>query len=147
MTSKAAASLDELRDQIRVAGLRVTASRMAVLRSLHAATTPRTHGEIAAELSPEGWDRATVFRNLTDFAEAGLVRRADLGDHVWRFEIIRGETKHERAEHPHFMCNECGDVVCLPDESVRIAPSRGAPKAMRKKGLEIQVRGRCDRCA
>src|SRR3954469_22681815 len=111
MTSKAA-SLDELRDQIREAGLRVTASRMAVLRSLHGTTTPRTHGEIATELSPEGWDRATVFRNLTDFAEAGLVRRADLGDHVWRFEVIRGETEHERAEHPHFLCNECGDVVC-----------------------------------
>ncbi len=146
MTVKAA-SLDELRDQIHASGLRVTASRVAVLRCLHGTTTPRTHGEIAEELSPEGWDRATVYRILTDYVEAGLVRRADLGDHVWRFEMLRASTKHESGAHPHFMCNECGDVTCLPDESVLIAPARGAPKAMRKKGLEIQVRGRCDRCA
>lgn len=146
MTVKAA-SIDELRDQIRASGLRVTASRVAVLQCLHRNSTPRAHGEIAEELAPEGWDRATVYRILTDFVEAGLVRRADLGDHVWRFEMLRAETKHESGSHPHFLCNECGDVTCLPDESVRIAPARGAPKAMRKKGLEIQVRGRCDRCA
>jgi Fur family ferric uptake transcriptional regulator len=140
-------SLDELRDGIRASGLRVTASRIAVLRSLHRESAPRAHGEIAEELAPEGWDRATVYRILTDFVEAGLVRRADLGDHVWRFERIRVETQHETADHPHFLCNECGDVTCLPDESVRVAPARGAPKALRKKGLEIQIRGVCDRCA
>jgi Fur family transcriptional regulator, ferric uptake regulator len=140
-------SVDELRERVRASGLRVTASRIAVLQSLHRHATPRAHGEIAEELAPEGWDRATVYRILTDFAEAGLVRRADLGDHVWRFELLRAETKHESAAHPHFLCNSCGDVTCLPDESVRVAPARGAPKAMRKKGLEIQVRGVCDRCA
>jgi len=140
-------SLDALREQIRASGLRATASRIAVLRCLHRTTTPRAHGDIAEELAPEGWDRATIFRILTDFVEARMLRRADLGDHVWRFELIRAETNHESADHPHFLCNECGDVTCLSDESVRIAPGRGAPKAMRKKGLEIQVRGRCDRCA
>ena len=146
MTVKAA-SLDELRDQIRASGLRVTASRVVVLQCLHKTATPRSHGEIAEELAPGGWDRATVYRILTDYVEAGLVRRGDLGDHVWRFEVLRSEAKHDSASHPHFMCNECGDVTCLPDESVLLAPTRGAPKAMRKKGLEIQVRGRCDRCA
>jgi Fur family ferric uptake transcriptional regulator len=140
-------SVDELRDQLRASGLRVTASRIAVLRSLHRDAAPRAHGEIAEELAPEGWDRATVYRILTDFVEAGLARRSDLGDHVWRFERIRAETKHETAAHPHFLCNECGHVTCLPDESVRVAPARGAPKALRKKGLEIQLRGVCDRCA
>ncbi len=140
-------SLDDLRDEIRASGLRVTASRIAVLRSLHRDAAPRAHGEIAEDLAPEGWDRATVYRILTDFVGAGLVRRSDLGDHVWRFERIRAETKHETAAHPHFLCNACGDVTCLPDESVRVTPARGAPKAMRKKGLEIQVRGLCDRCA
>ena len=146
MTFKAA-SLDELQDQIRAAGLRVTASRIAVLRALRGTSTPRTHGEIAEELAPAGWDRASVYRVLTDYVEAGLLRRSDLGDHVWRFEMLKPEKKHESAAHPHFLCNECGDVTCLPDESIRVAPARGSPKAMRKKGLEIQVRGVCDRCA
>jgi Fur family transcriptional regulator, ferric uptake regulator len=54
---------------------------------------------------------------------------------------------HGAESHPHFLCNECGDVVCLPDESVKLSPARGAPRALRKKGVEIQIRGRCDRCA
>jgi Fur family ferric uptake transcriptional regulator len=147
MASKAAALLDELRTQLRGAGLRATAPRIAVLRCLVDAKTPQSHAELVERLSPEGWDRATIYRNLTDLAEAGLARRTDLGDHVWRFEVRTEEHGHTEASHPHFLCNECGDVMCLPDESVQLAPARGAPRALRKKGLEIQIRGRCDRCA
>ena len=34
----------------------------------------------------QAWDPATIYRNLTDLSEAGLARRTDVGDHVWRFE-------------------------------------------------------------
>jgi Fur family ferric uptake transcriptional regulator len=151
MASKAAALVDALRARLRDAGLRATAPRIAVLHSLVEATTPQSHGELFDRLSSEGWDRATIYRNLTDLTEASLARRTDLGDHVWRFEAIREGrgrgTGHSEASHPHFLCNECGEVVCLPDESVHLTPQRGAPRALRKKGLEIQIRGRCDRCA
>jgi Fur family ferric uptake transcriptional regulator len=140
-------SLDELRRQIRAAGLRATAPRLAVLRGLIQAATPRSHADLMEQLAPEGWDRATVYRNLTDLTEAALVRRSDLGDHVWRFELRREDGAHAGGQHPHFLCNECGDIVCLPGESVEIKPARGAPHALRKKAVEIQVRGRCDRCA
>ncbi|AUX25864.1 uncharacterized protein SOCEGT47_064170 [Sorangium cellulosum] len=40
----------------------------------------------------------------------------------------------------------CGDVLCLPDESIEIKAARGAPRALRRKGLQIQIKGRCDRC-
>jgi Fur family ferric uptake transcriptional regulator len=146
MASKAAVLLDDLRARIRGAGLRATGPRLAVMRCLIAATTPQSHAELVDRLSPEGWDRATIFRNLTDLTEAGLARRTDLGDHVWRFEVRTEGRGHSEASHPHFLCNECGDVVCLPDESVHLTPRRGAPRALRKKGLEIQIRGRCDRC-
>jgi Fur family ferric uptake transcriptional regulator len=148
MTQEASAtSTDELRSQIRAAGLRATAPRLAVFRSLLGATTPQSHAELVEQLASEGWDRATIYRNLIDLTEAGLVRRTDLGDHVWRFELRTEGKAHAPAEHPHFLCSECGFVVCLPDESVQISPARGAPSALRQKGLEIQIRGRCDRCA
>lgn len=151
MAAKVATLPDDLRAQLRGVGLRATTPRLAVLRSLVEATTPQSHADLVERLSPEGWDRATIYRNLTDLAEAGLARRTDLGDHVWRFEVRRAgrgnEPGHTQASHPHFLCNECGDVVCLPDASVQLTPARGAPRALRKKGLEIQIRGRCNRCA
>lgn len=139
---------DALREEIRAAGLRVTAPRVAVLLHLRAAASPVTHGELADELAPQGWDRATIYRNLTDLTEAGLARRTDLGDHVWRFEAAGTPTSHASEQHPHFVCSECGDVACLPEESVKIEPARGVPRALRRNvGLEIRVTGRCDRCA
>jgi Fur family ferric uptake transcriptional regulator len=105
-----------------------------------------SHAELAAELAPNGWDRATIYRNLIDLTNVGLVRRTDMGDHLWRFELGDQGGAHTASVHPHFMCQACGDVVCLPSESIEIKAARGAPRALRQKGLEIQIKGRCDRC-
>jgi Fur family ferric uptake transcriptional regulator len=139
-------SLDDLRSRIRNVGLRATAPRIAVLRSLLHVATPQSHADMVERLAPEGWDRTTIYRNLTDLTEAGLVRRTDLGDHVWRFELRALHDGRGGADHPHFMCDGCGDILCLPDESVEIKPARGAPRALQRQRVQIQIRGRCDRC-
>lgn len=137
-----------LRAELRTAGLRATGPRTAVLRSLHGAPAPVSHGDVAASLAKEGWDRATVYRNLIDLTDAGILRRTDHGDHTWRFELRSREPLHVETEpHPHFMCDSCGDVTCLPDEAVQVVASRGTPKALRKRKYEVQIKGTCDRCA
>ena len=103
-------------------GLRSTAPRIAVLRRLLVATTPVSHGELVDTLAEEGMDRTTVYRNLVDLTEAGLVQRTDLGDHVWRFELKRGDG--ESVRHPHFTCTDCGAVSCLPEVTVSVKPAR-----------------------
>jgi Fur family ferric uptake transcriptional regulator len=138
--------VDTLRATLREAGLRATLSRLAVLRQLSASKTPMSHAEVVDRLAGSGFDRATLYRNLIDLAECGLARRTDVGDHVWRFELITGEGGHDQ-EHPHFVCSNCGNVQCLPVDSVSIHPVRGAPRALRRKGLAIHVRGLCDNCA
>lgn len=141
-------SIGALRAELHTAGLRATGPRLAVLRCLHAAPGPVSHGDVATSLAEEGWDRATVYRNLIDLTDAGILRRNDHGDHTWRFELRSRETAHIAEEpHPHFMCDACGDVVCLPDEAVQVMPARGTPKAIRKRKYEVQIKGRCDRCA
>lgn len=140
-------SIDDLRTLLRDRGLRATAPRLAVLRSLRAHKAPVSHGDLVEELGPEGWDRATIYRNLVDLTDVGLVRRTDMGDHTWRFELRVEGGEHDGGLHPHFMCNQCGDVVCLPEEAVQLKAARGLPRALRKKGVEIQLKGRCDRCA
>src|ERR1700753_1855449 len=94
-------SLDELRSAVRGKGLRATPSRLAVLDLVRSSDPPMSHGDVADRLASQTWDRATIYRNLTDLAEAGLVRRTDVGDHVWRFEALKGEA--EAAAHPHFV--------------------------------------------
>jgi Fur family ferric uptake transcriptional regulator len=138
--------LAELQALIRQAGLRSTGPRVSVLRLLAKAGAPRSHAEIYDAVEAEGFDRATIYRNLIDMADAGLLTRSDLGDHVWRFEL-KGEKAAHSAEHPHFVCTDCGDVSCLPDARVQIKPGRGAPRAVAQKAVEVQIKGLCDQCS
>ena len=132
-----------LQGRLRGSGLRSTPARLAVLSSLESAARPVSHADLVAALADEDIDRVTLYRNLTALTRAGLVRRTDLGDHVWRFESTRSRGGH--AEHPHFSCVECGDNLCLPEASVRVARGRGIPRST-ARAVEIQLRGVCDRC-
>jgi Fur family ferric uptake transcriptional regulator len=137
--------LAEFQDRIRASGLRSTAPRVAVFKKLEAATAPLSHADLVDALGTEGYDRVTIYRNLTDLTEAGLVVRADLGDHVWRFELRRAGKDHS-GTHPHFTCSDCGTVSCLPEESVRLTSAKGAPRAVSSRAVEVHLRGLCDRC-
>ncbi len=119
---------------------------MAVLQFLERASTPLSHGEISEEMAVLGLDRATVYRNLLDLVEANLATRTDVGDHVWRFELRRGEETHA-GEHPHFLCVSCGVVTCLPEDVVRVTARRGVPRSIAAHHVEVQVKGECDTCA
>jgi Fur family ferric uptake transcriptional regulator len=138
-------SRDELRDRLRGSGLRSTLARIAELEQLDSAPGPLSHAELADVLVPRGFDRATVYRNLIDLTEAGLVSRAELGDHLWRFETRRPGRDHA-AQHPHFVCVDCGEVSCLGDINVDISPSPGSKRSVIGELTEVLLKGRCGRC-
>lgn len=130
---------------LKSAGLRTTLPRIAVLRELLGARAAVTHGEVAGRLKAD-LDRATVYRNLMDLTNAGLVRRSDMGDHVWRFEWT-GRKRHAESAHPHFICGSCGTVTCLPEDAVSVRGRPGAPRALKRRhGVMVQLRGVCDAC-
>lgn len=152
--------------RIRTAGLRCTAARVAVLEHLIAASGPLSHAEVSDAVGHKGFDRATIYRNLTELTEAGLVSRVELGDHVWRFELKRGGHGHAKGEdHPHFLCTSCGEVSCLDDVDVAITPKPGrarlagnvkpgrgkaakGPAASRaiRSVREVLLKGQCGKC-
>ncbi|MEM0925543.1 MAG: transcriptional repressor [Planctomycetota bacterium] len=134
---------DTIREDIRGAGLRATPARIATLRLLRGASKPLTHADVAERLMETGVDKTTAFRNLNDMTNAGLLRRTELGDHVYRFEEIRpGESAAE--SHPHFLCTVCGTVSCLDN----VALTAGSLRESSKVGqvVEILLRGRCNEC-
>jgi len=135
---------DRLRARLREAGLRSTGARVAVLEVLERAKSPMSHAEVHERAAGEGFDRATIYRNLMDLTDAGLVTRSDVGDHVWRFEIAtpaRGD-----HDHPHFLCTQCGAVACIPALDVRVHRGARVPRAVRARAIEVQLRGVCDAC-
>jgi Fur family ferric uptake transcriptional regulator len=142
---KQASTVAQWRSRIRACGLRSTPARLAVLQELDRRATPATHADLAGRLVPQGFDKATVYRNLMDLTEAGMLSRTELGDHVWRFEL-RLSTAGHTGEHPHFLCVDCGEVACLSDVNIDISSSKGSKSARIGQVTEVLLKGHCERC-
>jgi Fur family ferric uptake transcriptional regulator len=102
---------------IRNAGLKVTLPRIKILEMLESRANAGHHltaEDVYKTLITEGEEigLATVYRVLTQFEAAGLVKRHhfDGGNSV--FELNRGE------HHDHLVCVQCGRVEEFRDELI-----------------------------
>jgi Fur family ferric uptake transcriptional regulator len=134
-------------ERLRAAGLRVTASRLAVLGLLRRSRRPLSHADVVERLQEHGFDQATLYRNLVDLSEAGLLRPVMLSGRVQRYEPA-DRPSDDPGAHAHFVCVDCGDVRCLPGLTVQLpeAASAELPGAVADGEVELQLRGRCDAC-
>ncbi len=130
-----------MRTLLRDRGLRATAARIVVLEVLHEQRGPMSHEGVMAQL-PEGvHDKASIWRILSDLADNGLLRRMDLGDRVWRYELL-DDCRSVTDDHPHFLCEGCGEVRCLPPLEIR-SPDGALPDALLGAGFHVRVMGTC----
>jgi Fur family transcriptional regulator, ferric uptake regulator len=151
---------------LQAAGLRVTKARIAVMSYLRSQQHPVSHSKLVEALAPQGFDRATLFRNLKDLAQASLVLRDHYGDTTWRYQLMnRQESDHSHCDHaphepcddepdkalanthqhPHFVCSTCKSVQCLP-VSVNLADLFPQDPAGIATVTEVVLRGLCATC-
>lgn len=123
------------------AGLRVTPARLLVLQTMEVAQAALSHADIEA-LLPEPLDRVTLYRTLDSCAEAGLLARSVGADRIGRFALLGAEGRHDR--HPHFHCDDCGRVYCLPGRQPR---PPAVPEGFAIEGVDMHVHGHCPSCA
>jgi Fur family ferric uptake transcriptional regulator len=135
---------DELRTVLRGHSLRATAPRLAVLVTLHERGAPMTHEQIMETLPRGQYDKASVWRLLSDLAEAGVLRRMDLGDRVWRYELL-DDCRPVDADHAHFLCEVCGIVSCLPPLVLRASEGQ-LPPVLQGADFRLKVTGTCAEC-
>ena len=132
---------DQARKLLREKSLRVTAPRVAVLQVLSDAHKPLSHTEVLERLGDNDWDPATIYRNLVKLKEAGVapvVSRAGGSD---RYAL----TQEDGHRHPHFVCDDCGEVSCLPIELATVTSLEGPWSASIQRAT-VQLRGECPDC-
>lgn len=140
MTNDADAVAENL---IRSTGDRLTSPRVRVLVALLNAGRALTHSEIDARLSrSHGINRVTVYRVLEWLTQTKIAHKIAGDDRVWRFNVMAGE---HGDEHPHFVCNACGRVLCLDAGAKPSAPS--LPAGFQSQAVELTVKGLCDACS
>jgi len=102
---------------IRNAGLKVTLPRVKILEILENRQLTERHltaEKVYKNLLEEGEEigLATVYRVLTQFEAAGLVKRHHFEGGNSVFELNRGE------HHDHMVCVKCGKVDEFKDEVI-----------------------------
>lgn len=124
-------------------GLRVTKQRKAVLELLIKRGEPLSHAEITSLLE-EPLDKVTLYRTLETLLSVNIVHRVQGPDGVWRFCAHDREAEGCPGDHPHFLCLECGRMMCIVNQ--RMARVK-VPDGCEVKGKQMVVYGLCPRCA
>ena len=120
---------------------RFSRKRQAVLDCLASVKTHPTADWLYETLRPAYPDLslATVYRNLRDLQEAGLVRSVG---------VVAGKERFDAtvAEHPHFVCTVCGKVADAPFELPAALGKAAADSGFRVTETALTLRGICADC-
>ena len=128
---------------LRVAGLRVTRPRVAVLAAVHAHPHADTDSIINLTRADLGdVSHQAVYDVLRALAAAGLVRRIQPMGSVARYEARVGDNHH------HVVCRACGaiaDVDCAVGDTPCLTATDDAGYEIGE--AEVIYWGRCPDCA
>src|SRR5438309_7017287 len=132
---------DAIKRSLAGSGLRSTPQRYAVMAFLIEQSGHATAAEIfeaVNRVDPRS-SRATIYNNLRDLVQAGLVREVAMEGRAARFDA-------KGMRHHHFICDRCGNVEDIEWYNV----PRPASKSIGKRVLrecEVIFRGLCTKCA
>lgn len=122
-------------------GIRPTANRIIVAKTLAEESRPFTMGELENRIG--SIDKSGIFRTLTLFKEQHLVHVLEDGEGT-RYELCHSyDHAIDNDMHVHFHCEHCGATVCLEDLPI--------PQVLLPEGYEMQnanfvITGRCPKC-
>jgi Fe2+ or Zn2+ uptake regulation protein len=125
---------------LKEAKLRATPKRVALLKALQGAKSPRTAEELHTNVKS---DLVTIYRNLQSLAQAGLVNEVRFKDSSVRYELSHGH-------HHHIVCTSCGTVEELDgcDNSPLERQALGASERFsRINEHSLEFFGLCKACA
>lgn len=135
--------LEKLMEKSRVKGLKLTPQRMVIFHILSEddrhITADEVYQKARAEypmLSP-----ATVYRNMEQLVEAGLLTHLDLGGPSTRYDT-------NLDDHHHFVCEKCGKVtdVYLKDIRYELDPEKSDLSDVRIDSPQLYLHGVCGEC-
>jgi Fur family ferric uptake transcriptional regulator len=124
--------------------LSVTSGRRKILELFLHHEGALSHSDIERKAG-EKFDRVTVYRTLQIFLEKGLIHNIPTADNSIRYALCKDNCSggHHQDDHVHFICNACGNTVCLEEVNV---PAIKLPRGFIAEQVEMLVSGVCKSC-
>lgn len=121
--------------------MRKTPERFAMLAEIYSISGHFKADELYERMIPKfRVSRATVYKNLDLFAQAGLVMRTLVGN-TTEYEKCVGETPHY-----HMVCVLCGAVKEFTDENISKALDGVKYRRFKRRSASVNVYGICYKC-
>ena len=133
---------NHLLDLLQRHGVKPTANRIVIARTLAAAGRPMSMTELETEL--ETIDKSNVFRTLQAFREAHLVHVIEDGAGGVKYELCHSHSANaDEDAHAHFHCEVCGRTLCLDHVPV---PMIRLPEGYEAHSVNYLIKGVCPDC-
>ena len=125
-------------------GIKPTANRVLVLRTIHNSPRPLSLADIESEL--DTLERSSIFRVLMLLLRHGVVHTVEDGRGVVNYEECHSDHPgHCEPEelHAHFYCEQCHQLTCLTDVPV---PHVDLPEGYKATSANYIIKGLCPKC-
>ncbi len=132
---------DRIVGLLRKSGLKATRGRVEVMALFLQAGRPLGQMQIMDMLGLK-LDRASVYRILSAFTEAGIIHMAYVDGRHRVYELP--DKCNGRNCHPHFSCRGCGMTACLEDFHVHYMGTLG--KGFVAERQKVLIEGLCPNC-
>lgn len=129
------------RQELDVRGIRPTAVRIMILRTMHMFDTAFSMSDIEQALDTV--DKSTVFRTLTLFAERHLIHDIDDGSGAVKYSLCKGDSSPHDHMHVHFTCERCHKTICIRNVQ---APMVNLPAGFALHDVNYVLKGLCPDC-
>lgn len=131
-------------DLLKKNHLSITGGRKKILELFLQQEGALSHSDIEKKAG-EKFDRVTVYRTLQTFLEKGLIHSIPTSDNSIRYALCKDDCSegHHHDDHVHFICNECGNTVCLEGVTV---PVIELPGGYVPEQVDMVISGVCKIC-
>lgn len=127
---------------LSIKGVKPTANRVLVLRTLLNTERPVSLSELEDELPY--MDKSSIFRTLTLFKEHHVTHEIDDGTTL-KYEACHSEHECSVSDmHTHFHCEVCQQTFCLHDIQI---PTVQLPEGYETHAINYMIKGICPQCA
>ena len=136
--------MEQQLDILKKNNLSITDSRKKILDLFLKNNGALAHADIEKNTG-EIFDRVTVYRTLQTFVEKGIIHNIPTTDNSILYALCKDncEAGHHHDNHVHFICDSCGNTICLDDVTV---PTVKLPKGFKPNHAEMVVNGICGDC-
>ncbi|MGN0191765.1 MAG: Fur family transcriptional regulator [Candidatus Cryptobacteroides sp.] len=134
-----------IEELLQTAGIKPTAARILIFRTLNDADHPVSMAEIGDRL--ETVDKSVISRTLSLFKSHDLLHTIQDGSDSVRYELCRSASFHlgdGDDQHIHFHCECCGKTFCFRNIPT---PVPALPGGFRAKSVNFVINGVCPDCA